>query len=250
MARILLENVTVAYPLLGRTPGGTPANTRKPGSNVVTQKGRSSVVAFSDLSLDLRDGDRLGLVGRNGSGKSTLLRVMAGVYEPSLGRVSVSGNIASLFNVGIGMQREATGRRNIELMGLAAGRSLREIRAKADEIADFAELGPFIDLPVRTYSSGMAMRLKFACGTAFTPEILLMDEWLGAGDTEFRRKARERMRELVDQAGILVLATHNHKLIQSECNKVLWLNRGRVRALGPPEEVLAKLERREPKLID
>ncbi len=197
------------------------------------------MVALSDVSLSMRDGDRVGLIGRNGSGKSTLLRTIAGVYEPHVGEVEVHGRVAGLFSAGLGIRAEASGYRNIELAGLVAGRSNEDVRAKIADIAAFTELGEYLNMPVRTYSSGMAMRLKFACATAFAPDILLMDEWLGAGDPDFKKKASRRMDELVDQAGLLVLASHNHRLVQETCEKTIWMDRGCMRAFGPSELVVA-----------
>ena len=246
MASITLKNVSMAYPLLGSGVRRkvTRGQLESAGALIKDAESRSrSVQALRNITLTLKDGDRLGLVGRNGSGKSTLLRVMAGIYEPSDGVVDVQGNIASLFQVGLGISMESTGYRNIELLGLVAGYSLEEIEALKPEIAEFSGLGDYLNLPLRTYSNGMAMRLKFACGTAFSPEILLLDEWLAAGDPEFKKKARARMRSIVDKAGILVVASHGKRLIRNECNKVLWLHKGEMRALGDTEEVLEEMER-------
>ena len=246
MVEIVLENVTLTYPMLGggsskRLAGESLVGA---GSVVTNADNRSrSVVAIEDVSLSMGDGDRVALIGRNGSGKSTLLRVIAGIYEPLVGRVRVHGAIASLFSAGLGMKPEATGWHNIELAGLMAGYSAKQVAEAASEIAAFSELGQYLDMPVRTYSSGMAMRLKFSCATAFAPDILLMDEWLGAGDAAFQKKAHERMRKLVAQAGILVLASHNHHLLQKECNKAIWLDRGRMRAFGSVGEVFEEWER-------
>ena len=145
----------------------------------------------------------------------------------------------------MGINPDATGYRNIELLGLIAGYSKKEIKKLSPQIEEFSELGEYLHLPVRTYSNGMAMRLKFSCGTAFAPEILLMDEWLGTGDPEFKLKARQHMSEIVNEAGILVLATHNKKHIREECNKLLWLHKGMMRALGPTEEIFEMMEKAE-----
>lgn len=245
MAEIIFDHISLAYPLLG---GGVRRKlnneTLKSAGAVVkdtTNRGRS-VVALSDITLHLQDGDRVGLIGRNGSGKSTLLRVAAGIYEPLTGNVSISGTIASLFSVGLGMKPDATGYRNIELSALIAGFSKEEIQEQRPRIAEFSELGEYLDMPVRTYSNGMAMRLKFACATAFSPNILLMDEWLGAGDPAFQAKAQKRMRTLVEDAGILMLASHNHKQLAAECNKAIWLDKGVMKAFGPVKEVIEQAE--------
>jgi len=210
-----------------------------PGAGALLPKGRlARVEALRDISFELKSGDRLGIVGRNGSGKSTLLRVLAGVYEPTAGQVVTEGEIAPLFAVGLGTRPEATGRRNIILRGLLRGLTRRQAEAKIDEIVEFSELGRFIDLPVRTYSAGMAMRLSFAIATAFSPEILLLDEWIGAGDHEFREKARKRMHGMVDQSGITVVASHNRQLLRNVCSIGMWLDRGVIREIGPIDAVI------------
>jgi len=183
------------------------------------------ITALKDVSFNLEAGDRLGLVGANGSGKTTLLKVL---YEPTAGSVEVDGRVDALFSVNVGFRREATGRRNIVLRGLINGWSEEEIDSRMDEIIEFSELGEFIDLPLKAYSQGMATRLAFAVATSLDPEVLLMDEWIGAGDSKFQKKARVRMQQLADKAGIMILASHNHRLIRRNCNKVLELSQGRV----------------------
>lgn len=250
MAEIFVEDLTLTYPLLGSgvrkkikspwTSGAGPVERDK------EDKSRG-VLALKNISLHLQDGDRLGIVGPNGAGKSTLLRVLAGIYEPNIGHVSVDGEIATLFNIGLGLQAEATGYRNILLSGLISGKTRQEIMARLPEIEEFSELGEYLKLPVRTYSNGMAMRLKFAAATTFQPNILLMDEWLGAGDKKFTLKARQRMQEIVSSAGILVLASHRQRLIQNECNKILWLDSGEMKAFGAVDDILPEfLESMEP----
>ena len=241
MASILLQNVTLSYPILGSDRSKVMPEDRLSGAGSLIRDDSSrtrSVVALENISLDLKDGDRLGLIGRNGSGKSTLLRVIAGVFEPLEGYIRVEGHIAGLFSLGLGIQPEATGYKNILISGLMAGFRREEVLEKLPEIIDFCELGEYLDMPVRTYSNGMAMRLKFACATAFNADILLMDEWLGAGDPEFQDKAQKRLRKLVDEAGIMILASHNHSVIRRSCNKLAWLDRGQLRAFGTVEEVL------------
>ena len=209
------------------------------GSVITNDASRSlGVAALRDLSFQLQDGDRLGIIGRNGSGKSTLLRVLAGVFEPQVGTVSVVGRVAALLSAGMGMQPDATGFRNIELIGLANGLSRAEIRVLAPEIAEFSGLGPYLEMPVTTYSNGMKMRLKFAACTAFDPDILLIDEWLNAGDADFRKKSEVRMNQLINTTGILVLATHKNRTILDICNKCLWLDRGCMQMFGEAKEVI------------
>jgi ABC-type polysaccharide/polyol phosphate transport system ATPase subunit len=186
------------------------------------------ITALNGVSFHLKAGDRLGLVGPNGSGKTTLLKVLYGIYEPTAGHVETRGRIDALFNINLGFRPEATGRRNIFLRGLINGWTAESIEARTEEIIEFSELGDFIDMPLKTYSQGMAARLAFAAATSLDPEILLMDEWIGAGDADFQAKARLRMTELSQKAGIIVLASHNHGLIKNNCNKILELEAGRV----------------------
>ena len=241
MAEIFVDDLTLAYPLLGSGVRKKIQKPRMSGAGLVSSnkdEKSKGVLALKNISFHIKDGDRLGIVGPNGAGKSTLLRVLAGIYEPSIGTVYVDGDIATLFNIGLGLQPDATGYQNIILSGLISGKTRKEIIAKIPEIEEFSELGGYLDLPVRTYSNGMAMRLKFAAGTTFSPNILLMDEWLGAGDKKFTQKARKRMNEIVSSAGILVLASHRQRLIQNECNKILWLEGGIMKAFGAVDDIL------------
>jgi ABC-type polysaccharide/polyol phosphate transport system ATPase subunit len=194
---------------------------------------RKLVAALKDVSLNLNIGDRLGLIGRNGSGKTTLLKVLYGIYPPTSGTLSIEGKVDALFNVNLGFRKEATGRRNIELRGLMNGWSPEAIAARMEAIIEFSELGDFIDLPLQTYSQGMTARLAFSIATTMEPEILLMDEWLGAGDPEFQQKAKQRMMELTEKARIIVLASHNYALLRNSCNKILKLEGGEVKAFYP-----------------
>ena len=200
------------------------------------------VQALRGLKLSLEHGDRLGLVGHNGAGKTTLLRTMAGVYKPMHGVVSAKGRVIPLFDVGLGIDPEATGYENIYLRGALLGMRRREIDAVKDEIAEFTELGDYLDVPVRTYSSGMTLRLAFAVSTCVSPDILLMDEFLAVGDAHFLHKAEERLNRMISRAGIMVFASHSTELIRRLCNKVAWIDAGRVRALGAPAEVLGKYQ--------
>lgn len=186
------------------------------------------VTALNDLSFDIKDGDRIGLVGHNGSGKTTLLRVLTGIYSPTRGRLAVQGRTASLLEVSSGVDPDATGFENIYLRGIMSGLKPARIKERIDEIAEFTELGDYLNLPVRTYSSGMLLRLTFAISTSIDADILIMDEWLSVGDESFRDKAAQRLKQLVDQASILVIASHNPELIQSVCNRRLQLEHGRV----------------------
>ncbi|WP_158744737.1 ABC transporter ATP-binding protein [Acidisphaera sp. L21] len=202
------------------------------------QQHRVVVQALRDISFTLRPGDRLGLVGGNGAGKTTLLRTLAGIYEPIIGKLQVDGVIGSLLDVNAGMNPELSGRENIMLRGLYNQMSRAQIAAMVDDVSDFAELGEFMELPVRLYSSGMGIRLAFGMATAIRPQILLMDEWFLAGDAAFLDKARARMESLVKAAEILVLSSHIESIVLEWATRVIWLDSGRIRADGVPQEVL------------
>lgn len=212
----------------------------------ILQEARSAPVvqALTGLSAELQAGDRVGLVGTNGAGKSTLLRVLAGIYEPDEGEVVVTGQTVPLLNVNLGFNGDLTGRENLRLRGMYMGLKPSEIAALTPEIAEFTELGEYLDLPVRTYSTGMQMRLAFGMATAIRPEILLMDEWILAGDAHFMAKARTRVAAFVQRAQILVLASHSASIIREWCNKALYLNAGEAVAFGPVAEVLKEYEAR------
>jgi len=201
--------------------------------------GHVVVRALYDLNLNFADGDRVGLIGHNGAGKSTLLRVLSGVYTPNQGQVLRQGSMSSLIDMSLGIDHEATGRENIFLRGALLGLSKKEMNARLGEIIEFSELGDFIDLPVRTYSSGMNLRLAFSVSTMIRPEILLMDEWLSVGDEGFKHKAEARLAELIESTKILVIASHSHDLILKTCNRVLWLEHGVIKMDGTPDEVCA-----------
>lgn len=200
--------------------------------------GRVVVRALDRLSFSLKDGDRVGVVGHNGAGKSTLLRLLSGVYAPTEGRARIEGEIGSLIDISLGIDSEASGRENIYLRAALLGMSKAQITECIDEIIAFSELGDFIDMPLRTYSSGMHLRLAFSVSTMVRPEILLMDEWLAVGDQGFTHKAEARLAELVQATNILVIASHSRDLIRTTCNRVLWLEHGKVRMDGAPDEVL------------
>jgi lipopolysaccharide transport system ATP-binding protein len=190
------------------------------------------VNALEGISFSLEDGDRLGLVGHNGAGKSTLLKVLAGVYEPTRGRVEVNGELTSMLDIGGGLDWDGTGVDNIKILSRFRGLRSAQIDAQMDAIIEFSELGAYADLPMKTYSAGMVARLLFTLATSFGADILIMDEWLGAGDAAFLQKATDRMNELVGRAKVMVLASHSFGLIEATCNKVLVLDKGRIRYFG------------------
>jgi ABC-type polysaccharide/polyol phosphate transport system ATPase subunit len=197
------------------------------------------ILALNSLNFTIKDGDRIGLMGSNGSGKSTLLKVLGQIYTPTSGSVKTSGKISSLFNINLGIQPDASGRENILIRGLVKGWTRRQIANEMDAIIEFSGLTEFIDLPIRTYSDGMRMRLLFSIATSFSPEILLLDEWIGAGDSKFQEKAAERMNALVKKSGITVIASHNRPLLQRVCNKIIWLENGRIKMFDDLNKVFA-----------
>ena len=208
------------------------------GLFLASRNPRVAVHALSGLTLSARDGDRIGVIGHNGAGKSTLLKLLAGVYPPTVGTRTVEGRICSVFDIALGFEHEANGWENIRYRGYLLGETPRTLDKKIHEIAEFSELGDFLNIPVRYYSSGMLVRLAFAISTAVEPEVLLIDEVLGAGDAAFQAKAAARMRSLMDAARLMVMVSHDLKSIQSLCTHVLWLEHGSMKMYGPPDEVV------------
>ena len=196
------------------------------------------VQALKEVTLTIHEGERVGIIGRNGAGKTTLLKAITGTYPLQSGQISTQGKIRALFDLSLGFEFEATGRENLSYRGLLLGETPQSIREKEEEIIEFAELGDFIDFPIKTYSTGMLVRLAFAISTNSSGEILLLDEILGAGDAAFQIKAQKRMQELIDQARIILLVSHNMDSIRQICNRVIYLQEGRVIADGPADEVV------------
>ncbi len=197
------------------------------------------VDALQQINLRIREGERVGIIGANGAGKSTLLKLLAGIYPPSTGRREVYGHISSLFELSLGFELDASGWDNIMYRGYLQGETPRSIRAKMQAIADFSELGKFLDMPIRYYSAGMLVRLAFSIATAIEPEILLLDEVLNAGDAAFQAKARERMRGLISSARVVILVSHDLTSLQQLCDRVVWLDHGRIHREGPAAELIA-----------
>jgi ABC-type polysaccharide/polyol phosphate transport system ATPase subunit len=196
------------------------------------------VRALQDVCLTARDGERVGIIGHNGAGKSTLLKLLAGIYPPTQGRRLVKGRISSLFDIALGFEGDASGWENIAYRGYLQGETPRSIRAKVQQIADFSELGKFLDMPVRYYSAGMMVRLAFSIATAIEPEILLVDEVLSVGDLAFQEKAQQRMREMMSRAQLIVVVSHDLSSLANVCERAIWLDHGRVRQSGPTAEVI------------
>lgn len=241
MAHLRLENVSVELPVFGIRAYSLKqiVASAATGGLIGRDTNVAVVRALSDINLELRNGDRLGVVGHNGAGKTTLLRTMAGAYPPSHGGVTRSGTVSSLIDPMLGIEADATGYENIMLRGLIVGMSRAEIRRLLPDIAEFSGLGDYLSMPMRTYSTGMTMRLAFSIATAVRSDILLMDEWMAVGDAEFRARAEDRLASLVANTGILVLASHSPELIAKECNLVAELSHGRIARLeriGSPDE--------------
>jgi len=205
--------------------------------------GKVIITALEDITFSIKDGDRLGLLGHNGAGKSTLLKVMAKIYEPISGSIDIQGRISPMFNLSDSMDPESTGIENIWLRGRILGLSNDDISSNIDDIAEFTDLGEYLHMPIRTYSSGMLVRLSFAISTAIQPDILLMDEMIGAGDAVFVEQANLRLKKFIDIAGLMVVASHSMGIIREWCNVAMVLHHGRLVTMGPVEEGIKEYER-------
>jgi ABC-2 type transport system ATP-binding protein/lipopolysaccharide transport system ATP-binding protein len=242
MAKIELKNVAVDFPIYGSSMSFRTELMQIATGGLIRREGkkqRITVRGLDDINLTIRDGDRLAIVGHNGAGKTTLLKTLAGVYEPTQGDVSIVGRLSPMFNIAPGWDIEDTGFENIMNCGLFLGMTPEEIKQKTPEIAEVCGLGSYLHLPVRTYSAGMGVRLAFSIATAIDPEILLLDEGLGAGDESFAATARARVDRLLSRSRILVLASHSPELLQTWCNKAILMEHGRITHQGPVDETLA-----------
>jgi ABC-type polysaccharide/polyol phosphate transport system ATPase subunit len=241
VAEIRLDSVTVDFPIYNAKARSLKNSLvyRGTGGHIGRDAGnRVCVRALENICFQIKHGDRVGLVGGNGAGKTTLLRVLAGVYEPTIGNVFRKGKVASLFDISLGLDPESTGYENIMLRGLFLGLTPRQVHERTEEIADFTELGDYLAMPVRTYSTGMMLRLAFAVCTSISADILLMDEWLTAGDAAFVEKAERRLESLVDRSSILVLASHSVALLKEVCSTAILLDGGRAIIHGSVDDVL------------
>ncbi|WP_421565881.1 ABC transporter ATP-binding protein [Ochrobactrum sp. EDr1-4] len=242
MSLIKLDNVSVEFPIYNSSSRSLKNRVLSiaTGGKIERKSDRLVVIrGLERVSLLLNDGDRIGLIGHNGSGKTTLLRVLSGIYTPTQGDAFIDGTCVSLINIQLGIDPDATGRENIRLRSAMMGMHPKEIDEKFDAIAEFSGLGDFLDMPFRTYSSGMQLRLAFATSTSVRPEILIMDEWLSTGDEDFKERANKRMHDLVGSTKILVLASHSRELLMKNCNRIVWLEHGQLKMDGAPEDVLA-----------
>jgi len=243
MTRLTLDKVGVDFPIYQTSARSLKRTALRTlvggviGSSVDT--GCTVIRALHDVSLDLRPGDRVALIGHNGAGKTTLLRVLSGIYQPTSGAIHGAGKRAPLFDLQVGFDEEATGYECIQLRGLMLGIDRALIERKSAEIAAFSELGDYLDLPVRTYSSGMLLRLFFSIATSVEADIILMDEWIGVGDERFVEKANKRLQALIDRAHILVIASHSRPLISSLCNRGILLDGGRIACDGPLDTIFS-----------
>lgn len=240
-ASIKLKNVGMVFPVYNASSLSLKNRTLSTITGGIIDRrhdGISLVKGLENIDLNICSGERIGLVGHNGAGKTTLLRILSGIFEPTSGKADIRGSCNSLINIGLGIDPEATGRENILLRGVMMGMKPSEIRRNIDDIIDFTGLGNFIDLPFRTYSTGMQMRLAFAVSTGIRPQVLIMDEWLSTGDEEFRERANQRISEVVNLSEILILASHSRELLLSNCNRVVWLEHGKVRMDGKAEDVV------------
>lgn len=231
MTYLIAECISVDYPILdvARRSFKKDALSWVTGGRIgETPNHHLSIRALDNISIDIQPGEKIGLLGHNGSGKSTLLKVMANVYWPTLGSLRSSGRITSLLDLTLGMEVEATGYENIFLRGAILGVKPGEIRQTVSDIAEFSGLGDYLRLPLRTYSSGMLVRLGFSISTAFPADIVLMDEWLGVGDAQFQEQANKRLNEMTSNASILVLASHSPDLINNVCNRCVRLEHGKI----------------------
>ena len=237
--RIHLEDVVQRYRVIRERADSL----REAFTKIFRQSSATEVFeALKGISCEVYDGESLGVIGRNGSGKSTMLKIIAGVYRPTMGKIAVQGSVAPLIELGAGFHHDLTGRENIILNGLLLGLSRRAIQEREEKILDFAELGEFVDSPIKQYSSGMFMRLAFSIATEVDPDILLIDEVLAVGDAEFRAKCDARLDKFREQGKTIVLVTHDCEAVRRLCTRVLLLDHGRLLADGPPNSVLSKYE--------
>lgn len=240
MADIVLKNVGLVFPVYNASARSLRGHVIKQmGGILKPQNHHVSVEALSGINMELKAGARVGLIGLNGAGKTTLLRVLSRIYPPSTGTAKINGSISSLTNITLGMDPEATGYDNILFRLIFLGLTFAEAKEKTPKIAEFSGLGDYLHLPLRTYSTGMALRLAFAAGTSVAPDILILDEMIGAGDTTFREKSLRQIEQTLDAAKILVLASHDLLLLEMYCDNIIWLDKGRIKLTGKTSEVLA-----------
>ncbi|MGO1055775.1 galactan export ABC transporter ATP-binding subunit Wzt/RfbE [Crossiella sp. CA198] len=247
MVSIDVQNAWVEFPIFdAKTRSLKKAVLGKAGGKIGTDNKVPVIEALRDVSISLQHGDRVALVGHNGAGKSTLLRLLSGIYEPTRGSSRIIGKVAPVFDLGVGMDPEISGYDNIIIRGLFLGMTRKQMEARIDDIAEFSELGNYLSMPLRTYSTGMRVRLALGVVTSIDPEILLLDEGIGAVDAAFLDKARDRLNDLVKRSGMLVFASHSDEFLKSLCSTAIWVDHGQVREHGPLREVLTHYKGRDP----
>lgn len=246
MSSIKAQNMFLHYPLVGMDSRSIKKHilSTATGGLITNATKIPSIKALNNLSFHLKEGDRVGLVGHNGAGKSSLLKVIAGIYQPTEGRLDTEGKVVSTLNLSLGMEPEATGHENIISRGLLLGMSKAEIKSKLAEIAAFTELGDYLNMPVRIYSSGMTTRLAFATITSLDADILLMDEVIGTGDASFINKAEQRLNDFMRRSKIIVLASHSEGMIRKFCNKAILLEHGSLIQLAGVDEIFEMYKER------
>ncbi|MFQ5514333.1 MAG: ABC transporter ATP-binding protein [Myxococcota bacterium] len=241
MAEILVDSITVQFPIFDVNARSLRKELMRmsTGGRIQTDVDDHVVItALENVSFTLREGDRLGIIGPNGAGKSTLLRAIAGIYEPHRGRICVRGRVAPLFDITLGMDSDATGYENIKIRGLFLQMTPAQIKEHASDIVAFSELGSYMNMPIRTYSTGMRVRLAFAIATAQPSDILLFDEMIGAGDAKFIDRAQERLERFLGRARIVVIASHSDEIIRRMCNKAMLLDHGKLIGIDSVDEIL------------
>ncbi|EHR59128.1 galactan export ABC transporter ATP-binding subunit Wzt/RfbE [Saccharomonospora cyanea] len=247
MISIDVRNAYVDFPIFdAKTRSLKKRVLGKVGGKIGTESRVPIIEALHDINLSLKSGDRVALVGHNGAGKSTLLRLLSGIYEPTRGSARVRGRVAPVFDLGVGMDQEISGYENILIRGLYLGMSRKEMEKRIDDIADFTELGDYLSMPLRTYSTGMRVRLALGVVTSIDPEILLLDEGIGAVDAAFLNKARDRLVDLVNRSGLLVFASHQDDLLLELCTSAIWMDEGNMKMQGSLREVLTAYKGRDP----
>ncbi|GAA5169544.1 ABC transporter ATP-binding protein [Pseudonocardia eucalypti] len=239
MVSIDIQNAYVDFPIFDAKSRSLKKRVLgKAGGKIGTDSRVPIIEALRGINLNLAQGARVGLVGHNGAGKSTLLRLMSGIYEPTRGSARIRGKVAPVFDLGVGMDPEISGYENIMVRGLFLGMTRKQMQERVEDIADFSELGDYLSMPLRTYSTGMRVRLALGVVTSIDPEILLLDEGMGAVDAEFLAKARTRLNALVERAGMLVFASHSDEFLVELCDSAIWMDHGEIRKHGPLRDVL------------
>lgn len=246
MSEVSLKSVSVELAIYNSRARGLKNELirRAVGGQIEDSRDKTVTVvrALSEIDLMVKPGERVGLIGHNGAGKTTLLRVLGRIYPPTSGQATISGRVSSLIDLSMGMDPESTGYENIVMRGVMLGLKRSEARALIPDVEEFSELGDYLSLPIRTYSTGMMLRLAFAVSTAVHPDILILDEVIGVGDAGFAQRAQKRLIGLIDKAEIMFLASHANNSIRQFCQRSVWLDHGRIKMDGPTDEVLSAYE--------